>query len=149
MQILLVCDSGGHLYQLFSLKDYWSKYDRTWVTFDTEMAKSLLSDERVITAFHPSTRNLKNFLRNLHLAFNVVRRLRPKAVVSTGSAVAVPFIYVAKLYGIRTIYIETISRTTKLSLTGRLIYPIADHFLVQWPELTKTLRRAEYRGQVL
>ncbi|MHB8841323.1 MAG: PssD/Cps14F family polysaccharide biosynthesis glycosyltransferase [Candidatus Aquicultor sp.] len=149
MRILLVCSSGGHLYELFSLREYWEQYDRWWVTFDREVVESLLANERVITAFYPTTRNVKNLFRNFWLALRIIRELRPQTIISTGSGVAIPFFYAAKLYGIRTIYIESIARTSELSLSGRLIYPVADKFLVQWPELTKTLPKAEYRGRVL
>ncbi len=149
MQILLVCSSGGHLHELLSLREYWTQYDRSWVTFDREVVKSLLADEHVITAYYPTTRNIKNLIRNFWLALRIIRELKPKMIISTGSGLAIPFFYAAKLYGIRTVYIESIARTSELSLSGRLIYPVADKFLVQWPELTKALSKAEYKGRVL
>jgi len=149
VHILLVCASGGHLYELFSLREYWSEYNRSWVTFDREVVSSLLADEHVITAFYPTTRNIRNLFRNFWLAVKVIRELRPTTIISTGSGLAVPFFYAAKLYGIRTVYIESIARTTKLSVSGRIVYPVASHFIVQWPELTSSLRKAVYRGRVL
>lgn len=149
MHVLLVCTQGGHLYQLFSLRDYWSKYERSWVTFDTETVNSILSDEHLIAAFHPTARNIKNLLKNFRLAIKTIREIRPHIIISTGAGLAIPFFYIAKLYGIRTVYIESITRITELSLTGRLVYPVADHFLVQWPELAKKLPKAQYRGMVI
>lgn len=147
--MLLICSSGGHLYQLFNLHEYWSKYQRSWITFESEDVRSLLADEQVITAFHPTTRNIKNFFRNLWLAARVLREIKPRIIVSTGAGIAVPFFYMAKLYGIRTVYVESITRLEGLSLTGRLVYPIASHFIVQSPELASKLPRAEYKGWIL
>jgi beta-1,4-N-acetylglucosaminyltransferase len=44
------------------------------------------------------------------------------------------------------IYIESFARVETLSLTGKLLYPFVDRFLVQWPELSKKLGQAEYKG---
>ena len=44
------------------------------------------------------------------------------------------------------IFVESFCRVQHLSLTGKLLYPIADKFLVQWPGLTAKYHRAEYVG---
>ena len=146
--VLLVASSGGHLLQLVQLKDQWPPAERIWVTFPTTDAKSLLDGEQVWFAHHPTNRNLPNLLRNLVLAFRLLRRLRPRAVVTTGAGVSVPFCYLARLFGIRVVFIESFSRITQPSLTARLVYPIANDFFVQWPELQPRFRRARYEGQL-
>ena len=50
------------------------------------------------------------------------------------------------LHDTRIVYVESICRTRKLSLTGRLLYPLADRFLVQWPQLVTRYPRAEHIG---
>jgi beta-1,4-N-acetylglucosaminyltransferase len=119
------------------------------VTFPTADARQLLSGEEVHFAAHPTNRSVKNLLRNFVIAFRVVSDLRPAAVVTTGAGVAVPFCYVAKLFGAKIIYIESLARITELSLTGRLIYPIADRLFVQWPQLEESVAKAEYAGNLL
>ncbi|KAJ2714462.1 metalloprotease [Coemansia spiralis] len=42
------------------------------------------------------------------------------------------------------IYVESFARVHSLSLSGRLLYPLADRFVVQWPSLAKKYPRAEY-----
>jgi hypothetical protein len=61
----------------------------------------------------------------------------------------VPFFLIGKLLGIRLVYVESVTRTSSLSLSGRLVYRFADHFFVQWPELAAKLGRAEFAGSVL
>ncbi len=147
--VLLVCSSGGHLAQLYSLKPWWERFDRVWVTFETSDATSLLSGERVISAFHPTTRNVVNLLRNLRLAWRTVDRLRPAIVVSTGAGVAVPFFLVAKLRGAKTAYIEVFDRIDSATLTGRLCYPLSDVFALQWPEQRRIYRKGVVIGPLL
>jgi UDP-N-acetylglucosamine:LPS N-acetylglucosamine transferase len=147
--VLLVASNGGHLLQLKQLQDAWAPADRVWVTFDKPDSRSLLDGEHVVFAFHPTNRNVPNLLRNLVLAFRLVRRLRPRAIVSTGAGVAVPFCYIGRLFGARIVYVESFSRIHEPSLTGRLVHPIAHRFFVQWPELASRYRKAEYRGTCL
>jgi len=149
-RVALVCSSGGHLFEMLCLRGFWSHCDALWVTFDTPDAASLLEGERVEHAVHPTNRNLVNMVRNAGRALRILRRERPDAVVSTGAGVAVPFLFVAKLLGIRTIYVESITRIGELSLSGRLVRPFCDEFLVQWPELaTANGGTIQYRGQIL
>src|SRR4051812_7156800 len=102
MKVALVCSSGGHLLQLHQLKPWWEGLDRIWVTFDTPDAVSMLEGEDAIWAHHPTTRNIPNLLRNVRLAWRVLRRDRPDVVVSSGAAVAFAFFVVARLMGIKT-----------------------------------------------
>jgi UDP-N-acetylglucosamine:LPS N-acetylglucosamine transferase len=134
-RLLLVCSSGGHLLQLVSLRDAWDGFERTWVTFDKSDARSLLAGERVIHAHGPTNRNVPNLLRNLRLAWRTVRRQRPSAILTTGAGVAVPFAWIARLHGIPIVYVESFTRIDELSLSGRMIAPIAQRVYAQWPEL--------------
>jgi len=76
-------------------------------------------------------------------------RARPSAIISTGPGPAVPASMLAKLLGIKVIYIETGSRVYALSSSGRILYRFADLFLVQWPELLPFCPKAIYAGRLL
>jgi UDP-N-acetylglucosamine:LPS N-acetylglucosamine transferase len=149
VRVALVSSSGGHLLQLHQLKPWWEKHDRYWVTFPTPDARSLLAREPVIWAFHPTTRNVINLVRNLGLAWRLLRRRRPDVVVTTGAGVAFPFFLIARSLGVRTVYLEVYDRIELRTLTGRLCHPLADLFLVQWEEQLHLYRRAELVGPVL
>ncbi len=146
--LLLVCSTGGHLFQLVALRDSWQRFTRVWVTFDKSDARSLLSDERVCFAYGPTNRSVKNLFRNLVVAWRVVREVRPKAVVTTGAGVAVPFAWVARLHGATVVYVESLARIDGPSLSYRLIAPIAARRYVQWPELANTLPRSRFVGNI-
>jgi beta-1,4-N-acetylglucosaminyltransferase len=144
-----VSSAGGHLLQLVLLAESWRDMSRVWVTLEREDARSLLGDEGVFYAYGPTTRNVRNLIRNLGLAWMLVRRLRPRAVVTTGAAVAVPFAWVGRLFGARVVYVESLTRVGSPSLSCRLIAPVASRVYVQWPELRGALPRARYVGSVL
>ena len=134
MRVLLVCSSGGHLAQMLCLGDWWSEHERRWVTFDTEDALSKLAGEDVVHAHHPTTRNIPHLVLNTFLAWRTLRAYRPDVVVSTGAGVAVPFFWLRRIVGARSVYLEVFDRVDSRTLTARLCRPATDLFLVQWPE---------------
>jgi UDP-N-acetylglucosamine:LPS N-acetylglucosamine transferase len=148
VDLLLVCSSGGHLLQLCALREAWEGLDRVWVSFDKSDVRSLLAGERVVHAYGPTNRDVGNLLRNAGLALRLVAELRPRAVLTTGAGVAVPFAWVARLYGARIVYVESMTRIDGPSLSMRLIAPVASRLYVQWPELALRVRRARFAGRV-
>ena len=148
VDVLLVCSTGGHLLQLFTLRHAWADTTHAWVTFDKSDARSLLAGEQVLYAYGPTNRNLRNLGRNLVLAWKVLRRLRPRVIVTTGAGVAVPFCWIGRLRGARVVYIESLSRITRPSLSCRMIGPVASRVYGQWPEFAQSVRRARYVGSV-
>jgi UDP-N-acetylglucosamine:LPS N-acetylglucosamine transferase len=148
VDVLLVCHSGGHLAQLALLRRAWARYSSAWVTDASTDARSLLAGERVYFGYGPAARSGVNFVRNLRLALRLIDELKPKVVISTGAAMCVPFIWVARLRGVKIAYIETVTRIDAPSLTCRLVRPVATRVYVQWPELTERVRGAIYAGSV-
>jgi UDP-N-acetylglucosamine:LPS N-acetylglucosamine transferase len=145
---MLVCSSGGHLLQMLGLRGAWGDSARVWITFDKADARSLLREERVHYAFGPTNRNVPNLLRNARLAWRLVRAERPRALITTGAGVAVPFAWCARLLRIPVIYVESFTRIEGLSLSGRMIAPAASKVYVQWPELAATSSRLHFAGNV-
>ena len=147
--VALVGSSGGHLAHLLALRPFWQRRDRFWVTFDTEDALSRLQGERVYWCHHPTNRNMPNLLRNSLLAARVLWRERPGLVLSSGAAAALPYFWLAPLFGGRTVFIEVVDRIDSPSLTGRLVAPVATRVLVQWPEQTAFYPKATVVGPIL
>lgn len=143
-----MASNGGHLLQLLQLADLWPRERRHWVTFQKSDAVSLLVGERTTWAHHPTNRNIPNLILNFGLALRMVHCRRVQAIVTTGAGVAVPFAIAGRLLGVNVIYIESMARITSPSLTGRLIYPFADTFIVQWPGLQRFYKRARSYGTV-
>lgn len=146
---LLVCSSGGHLAQLLALEPWWRGQQRTWVTFDTPDAVSLLAGEQVRWAHHPTTRNIANLLRNTALSLRLFRRWRPDIVLSTGAGVAVPFFVIARMLRVPTVYIEVYDRIDAPTVTARLCRPFTSLFLVQWEEQRRFYPEAAVIGTLL
>ena len=85
-----------------------------------------------------------NCLKSLYLFF----KIRPKVIITTGTHTAVPMCYIGKLFRRKIIFIETFANQSTKTLSGRLVYPIADLFIVQWEEMLKLYPKAVYGGWI-
>lgn len=148
-RLLLVASGGGHLAHLMSVRDWWQEYDRRWVTFNLPDTRARLAGEQVVWAHHPTTRNVKNLLRNMVVAARELHRHQPDVIVSTGAAAAVPFFLLGRLAGVPTVFIEVIDRFDSPTLTGRLCRPLATQFCVQLPEQLDVYPGARLIGPML
>lgn len=134
--------------QMLALEPAWRGCECTWVTLHAADSDALLAGRAVRYGHGPTNRSIKNLIRNVLFAWRTVRQVRPDAILSTGAALAVPFFVIGKLLGRRLVYVESLTRSDSLSLSGRLVYPMSDTFLVQWPQAA-TKPRMAYRGSVL
>ena len=148
MKVCLVGSSGGHLTHLYMLKPFWKDKNRFWVTFDKEDAKSLLEGEKVYPCYFPTNRSIKALIKNTKIAWDVLHKEKPDLIISCGAAVAVPFFYIGKMMGAKLVYIEVFDRIDKPTMTGKMVYPIADKFVVQWEEQKKVYPKAVNLGSI-
>ena len=147
--IALVGSSGGHLSHLLALRDWWSRYDRFWVTFEKPDAVSHLAEERVYWCRYPTNRHLPNLMRNSIQAVQVLARERPDLIVSSGAGAALPYYGFARAFGAKTAFIEVVDRIDSATLTGRLVYRLTDLFVVQWESQRRFYPKALLVGELL
>lgn len=148
LKICLVGSSGGHLTHLYMLKPFWEKHDRFWVTFDKEDARSLLQGEKFYPAYYPSNRSIKALIINTWRALKILPKERPDIIISSGAASAVPFFWLGKLWGAKTIYIEVFDRIDAPTVTGKMVYPVTDRFIVEWEEMIDVYPKAINLGSI-
>jgi beta-1,4-N-acetylglucosaminyltransferase len=151
MKLLLVSSHGGHLSELERLLPAFEGYPRAWATYIAQRTQKLAqSSSETFWLFPNIGTNPLRLLAALFWAWKVLRIERPKVIISTGAEIALPFFYLGKLFGARLIFIESWTRVDQPTRTGRLVYPITDLFLVQWPELLDRYGpRARYAGRIL
>jgi len=146
-KILAVASSGGHWTQLLRLRPAFDGHEVVFVTTQPDSHAEVVPDR-----FHclPDA-NRKSKLRVLLLmlrTFLVVLRERPDVVVSTGAAPGYFALRFGRLFGARTLWLESIANAEELSLSTKLVRPYADLLLTQWPHLARP-EGPHYRGSVL
>jgi UDP-N-acetylglucosamine--N-acetylmuramyl-(pentapeptide) pyrophosphoryl-undecaprenol N-acetylglucosamine transferase len=149
--VLYVCDSGGHLVEAVELAGTrFADATASWYTSDTPMARSLLHGQDVTIAARRVTPGAVWLaFRELVTATRFLRRRRFDAVVSTGSAYALPWMIAARLTRHDAVFVESAARTHGLSRVGRMIERVPGTRLVtqaplevdgweQWPSVLDT-----------
>jgi len=140
-RVLAVASGGGHWAQLQLLVPAFE-------TCDLIFASPQLADAQV----RPLTDcNLGQPLRVLRCAGQVaslIMRSRPDVVVSTGAAPGALAIVIGKLFGARTIWVDSVANVRRISLSGRAVRRFSDLWLTQWPDLASTTG-ARFSGRVL
>lgn len=150
IKICCVASSGGHWVELTALRDVYLKYNYFFVTESGAQADE--TDCKKVYQVAKISRKDSFFLIKFFWmwikALNVIIKERPNVILSTGALISVPYCFLGKFFGGKIVYIESFARTEKPSLTGRIVYPIADLFIVQWKSLCKFYPKAVYGGKV-
>jgi len=146
MKICLVCSHGGHLTEIQYLKEAYEGHKTFFITYDSARTREL---EHKYLLRNIGTNPLLMAVAFFH-TFRILLKEKPDLIISTGSEIAIPAFYLAKLFRIKTIYIETWTRVFGPSGTGRIVYPVADVFLVQWEQLLARYgKKARYEGGII
>jgi len=150
LKACFVASSGGHWEELMCIKELAEAHDSLYITEEGGQAKDC-GLEKVYTLPQINRHEkgfLLKFLKLLVSAARIMNKERPDVVITTGALIAFPFCLFAKMMGSKVVYIESFARVNSRSLTGRLVYPFADLFLVQWEPLLKLYPKAKYVGGV-
>ena len=145
MKISIVCSDGGHLTEMSQLMEAFEGHETFFITYN------VLGDRDLGKLYQLKSlkKNPLRYLSAVPTLVKILRKEKPDLIVSNGAEIAIPSLYIAKLFGIKIFFIESWCRINKPSTTGKLIYPIADVFLVQWKQLLKSYgKKAEFKGGV-
>lgn len=145
-KIALVCSDGGHLTEMMALLDVFGGSNRFFITYGGAMADDL----RPAYFFDRFLKNPFKLAAVFARIFFIFLKERPDAVFSTGAELAIPAFFIGMLFGCRLAYLECSAQVRTPSLTGRVVYPITDLFMVQWePLLEKYGPRAVWKGGLI
>lgn len=147
MKVAMVSSHGGHLTELRMLAPAFDDENLFYVTYQNERTRQLDLDVELVE--HIGTDPIA-MIKAFGRILRIFRQEKPDLVLSTGSEIALPAFLAGKFFGATTIFVESWCRVTTRSMTGRLVYPIADHFFVQWPHLLDEYGgKAEFQGAVV
>ncbi len=146
-KILAVASGGGHWIQLRRIAPAFEAHDVTYVTVERTY-KEQVGDASFKVVVDATRWNKFKMLWMLLQMFWIVSTLRPNVVVSTGAVPGYFAIRLARLFGARSIWIDSIANVEVLSLAGQNIGRYADLWLTQWPHLASDAG-PEFRGAVM
>ena len=151
-KVMFICSVGGHLTQMFQMKKIFNEYDYVLITEKTDVTKEMKDKYNIEYLVYGSRNYLFSYI--FKFSFNIIKSLflfikyRPKTIITTGTHTAVPMCYIGKLFRRKIIYIESFAKRTSPTLSGKMVYPIADIFIVQWESMLSIYPKAKYFGPI-
>ena len=149
-RVIFISSTGGHLRELMKLQSLFKEYDYFIVTEKDISTRYLEEEYKDRVSYLPYSTRSKAF-KYIFIYFYVIiksiilfSKLKPDVIISTGTHTAVPMFYLAKIFGKKVIYIETYANRNKKTLTGKIVYPITDLFIVQCEEMKNLYPNAIY-----
>jgi beta-1,4-N-acetylglucosaminyltransferase len=170
-RVLVVLGSGGHTTEMLTLLKAFDS--NLWHFVFVLASTDSTSETRVLKLFGPAVFEriprsrevgqsyvssiLSTFISLLYCITVIVRNDRFDAILCNGPGTCIPLCILFWILNLlrfilgfpdrtRIVFVESFCRVKTLSLSGKILYRIADRFVVQWPQLKKMYPRAEYLG---
>lgn len=150
-KILAIASGGGHWVQLRRMRSAWKNCTTVWVTTHPGYRNEVMADSAEAhfrTVIDANRWQKARLLRQLAQITRIMVAERPDVVVTTGAAPGYFALRLGRLFGARTVWIDSIANAEELSLSGRRAGPHADLWLTQWPHLAEP-SGPHYKGAVL
>lgn len=151
-KVIFISSVGGHLTQLLELKKIFKDYDYVLVTEKTDVTKEMNNKYNMEYLVYGSREYLFTYI--FKFSYNILKSLylfikyRPDVIVTTGAHTSVPMCYIGRLFRRKVVFIESYAKRTSPTLSGRLVYPIASTFIVQWETMLEHYPKAKYFGGI-
>lgn len=156
-RVLFLSSTGGHLTELLQLSPLFDKYNSFIMTEKTKNNLSLKEKfgKKLFFMIPGTYTGLVNKLKypfllgmNTIISLLIFLKIKPDCVVTTGSHNAVPMCYIAHAFKKKIIFIETFAAVEQPTKAGKMVYKIADHFVVQWENMTEFYPKSEFGGWI-
>ena len=153
-KVMFISSMGGHLTELMQLKSIFKNYDYMIITEKHKSTVGLKSRYKSKIDYLKAG-NKDHMLKYIFIIpYNIIKSLKlflkfkPDVIVTTGAHTSVTMCYIAKIFRKKVIYIESFANVETKTLSGRLVYPISDIFIVQWHSMLKLYPKAIYGGWI-
>ena len=147
-KVLFISSTGGHFTELMKFEKMFIMY-KFFIITEKDITTEFLKEKYKEKVGYLPYCTRSNMGRYCLIFFYVILKsiffyikIKPDVIVSTGTHTAIPICFIAKIFRKKIIYIETYANITQKTLTGRILYPIADLFIVQWQEMKKQYPKA-------
>ena len=157
-KILVALGMGGHTSQILRLVDKIDdKHELCYlICSDDQTSKTKIRKPGTIY-YMKNPRDMKDkFLGKVVLkmipatleANKILSHAKPDVVLCSGPSMAIPLFWMAKLRGVKTIFLESWVRVHHKSQAGRFVSPVTNLFIVQWKSMLHQYKKAEFRGRL-
>ncbi|WP_083260889.1 hypothetical protein [Microbulbifer aggregans] len=145
-KVLAASSTGGHWVELLRLQPSWQEHNAAYLTCDPALQKQVSPSPFFVV----TDANMKSKIALIKLCiqvFRVIYAYRPDVVISTGAAPGFFAVFWGKIFGAKTVWIDSVANIDQLSLSGRKAKFFSDVWLSQWPDLAGD-EGPQFRGRV-
>ncbi len=151
-RVMFISSVGGHLTQMLELKKIFNDYDYVLITEKNNVTINLKEKYHIDYLMYGSRHFWFKYIfvciHNLIKSIYLFIKYRPQVIVTTGTHTAIIMCYLGWIFRRKVIYIESFAKRTSKTMTGKIIYPIATTFIVQWENMLKLYPKAKYFGGI-
>ncbi|MFT6557854.1 MAG: UDP-N-acetylglucosamine:LPS N-acetylglucosamine transferase [Sneathiella sp.] len=156
--VLAIASAGGHWVQLQRMRPAWDGCQVSYVTtksgylaqVQTDAKKRQQSEPGYYTVTDANRWQKLRLIRQILEIFFLLVRLRPDVIISTGAAPGFFALKFGKIFGAKTIWVDSIANAEELSLSGQKVRSAADLWLTQWEQLSgEEPEKPNYAGSVI
>lgn len=133
-RVLAVASGGGHWVQLRRLAGAFAGCDVAYVT-TLSGYRADVAPARFYVVRDASRWNKLRLIQSALQMLRIMLKERPEVIISTGAAPGFLAVRIGKLFGARTIWLDSIANVEQLSMAGQKAGRFADLWLTQWPHL--------------
>lgn len=133
-RILAIASGGGHWVQLLRLMPAFDGGDVSFATVHAASAAQVPG-----APFHSfrdaSRKDWWNLFPSTLDLIRIIARVRPDVIVTTGALPPLVAVALGRLTGARTLWIDSVANSERLSSSGKLAARLAHRTVTQWPGL--------------
>lgn len=135
-RVLAVASSGGHWTQLLRIVPAFAGFDVAYVTVLPAYRSSVPENRFYVVKDATRWNKLHMLLSAIQVGWIILKE-RPDVVLSTGAAPGYFSIVLGRMFGARTIWVDSIANADHISMAGERVGRHAHLWLTQWPHLAR------------
>jgi UDP-N-acetylglucosamine:LPS N-acetylglucosamine transferase len=145
-RVLALASGGGHFVQLLRLRPAWDGHAVTYATVHAASAADV-APAPLLTFRDVSRADLWRLPLTLWDVAAILLRVRPQVIITTGALPGLTALVLARPFGVRTLWIDSIANSEELSGSGHQAGKVATAVVTQWPTLAQA--PVDHWGSVL
>lgn len=134
INVFAIASIGGHWIQLLRLMPSFSTNEVSFISTKPSLEKTV-SGHKYYLVPDANRKNKMNLIRCCMAIGAKILFARPQVIITTGAAPGLFGIFIGKIFGVKTVWIDSIANVEELSLSGKIASKIADRVYTQWEHL--------------
>lgn len=147
IKVLAVASGGGHWTQMMRLKKSFDEQESVFVGVN-DMYRADVPQNRFYSIPDVSRLHKWSLPAAVIKLLFILLKERPDTIITTGSAPGMLALRLGKLFGARTVWVDSVANVEQMSLSGKQARKAADLWLTQWEHLAGA-DGPKYFGSVL